>query len=405
MTPAGDGGPMAAPIRSARRVTAMSPRRMACPTNWIDTGTPSPSSPHGTTAAGCPVTLNIAWKGTGRHQRQGGDRPEPPVGPMRDGPVAVPGVMTTSTSSKIDRMRPAIHFPQCGLRPTAGRRTTRRYGRSCGYGPPNAPGAAALHIVVHPAEVARQGMCIHRRRRIVQVTGDHVMASSRSAPASSTAARCAAPPRHRAAAPWCSARPQPARRPCRRDDALGPAAVRSRRGKARRPRRFAIGPLTLSPHHAPSCSASTRSRCGLTPNSRTTSAGSDRTHAIGTRPWRSPRPPPRRCRCCARRVRGVPRVAGRSEADRLGERPDHQLQHRGLPDDHRARRPQPPHHLGVLRRRRSVGTAAIGRHLPATSMSSLIAIGTPSSGNSLASSRACAAAASWRAESASTTTR
>ena len=41
---------------------------------------------------------------------------------------------------------------------------------------------------------------------------------------------------------------------------------------------------------------------------------------------------------------------------------------------------------------------------PATSTSSLIAIGTPSSGSrSPASSRACAAAASWRAESASTT--
>ena len=30
------------------------------PTIWIDVGRPLPSSPHGTTAAGCPVTLNIA---------------------------------------------------------------------------------------------------------------------------------------------------------------------------------------------------------------------------------------------------------------------------------------------------------------------------------------------------------
>ena len=34
------------------------------PTSWIDTGSPSRSRPHGTTAAGCPVTLNISWNGT-----------------------------------------------------------------------------------------------------------------------------------------------------------------------------------------------------------------------------------------------------------------------------------------------------------------------------------------------------
>ena len=33
-----------------------------------------------------------------------------------------------------------------------------------------------LHVVVHPAEVAQQGMSVHRRRRIVRIAGDHVMA-------------------------------------------------------------------------------------------------------------------------------------------------------------------------------------------------------------------------------------
>ena len=70
------------------------------PTNWIDVGTPSPSNPHGTTAAGWPVTLNSAWNGTRVATCVSVDiAPRCWYAPMRDGPVAVPGVMTTSTSS------------------------------------------------------------------------------------------------------------------------------------------------------------------------------------------------------------------------------------------------------------------------------------------------------------------
>ena len=69
------------------------------PTSWIDVGTPLPSNPHGTTAAGWPVTLNIAWNGTRAATASVEIAPRRWYAPMRDGPVAVPGVMTTSTSS------------------------------------------------------------------------------------------------------------------------------------------------------------------------------------------------------------------------------------------------------------------------------------------------------------------
>ena len=76
---------------------------MACPPIWIDVGTPLPSKSHGTTAAGWPVTLNIAWNGTRWATNVSVEiAPRRWYAPTCDGPVAVPGVMTTSTSSKID---------------------------------------------------------------------------------------------------------------------------------------------------------------------------------------------------------------------------------------------------------------------------------------------------------------
>ena len=52
----------------------------------------------------------------------------------------------------------------------------------------------------------------------------------------------------------------------------------------------------------------------------------------------------------ARRAVEVPRVAGRAERRRLGERRDLELGDVGLADDHRAGGAQPPHDLGVLAR-------------------------------------------------------
>ena len=99
-TPAGGGAPKAAPSRSERPKTAASPRRMACPPTGLMSARRFPSNPHGTTAAGWPVTLNSAWNGTrappasasATHLASGKPR-------CATGPIAVPGVITTSTSS------------------------------------------------------------------------------------------------------------------------------------------------------------------------------------------------------------------------------------------------------------------------------------------------------------------
>ena len=99
----------------------------------------------------------------------------------------------------------------------------------------------------------------------------------------------------------------------------------------------------------------------------------------------------------------VPRVAGDAERRRLGERPDHQLGHVRLADDDRARGAQAADDLGVARRAGVRSEASVPRAVasPATSVSSLIATGTPSSGRSSpARRRASAWSASASARSA-----
>ena len=81
------------------------------------------------------------------------------------------------------------------------------------------------------------------------------------------------------------------------------------------------------------------------------------------------------------RVPGLPRVARVAAVDRLGVGPLAELRHPGLADDDRAGGAQPAHELAVGRQRASSSTRPpkVVTH-PATSISSLIAIGTPCSG-------------------------
>ena len=101
----------------------------------------------------------------------------------------------------------------------------------------------------------------------------------------------------------------------------------------------------------------------------------------------------------------IPGVARGAERGCLGERPDAQLGHVGLADHDRAGLAQAAHDLGVGarpgRRARWCRSAVTS---PATSMSSLTAIGTPSSGRPPpAPRRASAWSASISARSAKTT--
>ena len=128
----------------------------------------------------------------------------------------------------------------------------------------------------------------------------------------------------------------------------------------------AIGPLTLSPHQASSCGASgTRSRCGLSPNRPHQPDGMriepppSEPSASGASPAATAAPLPPLLPPGVQR--GVPRVAGRPERQRFGEREDHQFRHSGFADDHRARRAQPADHLRVVGRRRRDRAAAAGR--------------------------------------------
>ena len=100
---------------------------------------------------------------------------------------------------------------------------------------------------------------------------------------------------------------------------------------------------------------------------------------------------------------GVPGVAGRAEAARLGDGQDPELGQVGLADDHEARVAQPPHHEGVVAGHEvaeEVGAERVGHARPPAAVS-LIAIGTPANGRSSPGPTASAAA---RAPSASTWT-
>ena len=107
----------------------------------------------------------------------------------------------------------------------------------------------------------------------------------------------------------------------------------------------------------------------------------------------------------ARRAAEVPRVAGHAEGDRVTGRPLPELRRRRLAHDHRTRQRGA---AGRPRRRRAWAGARPpdpnGVVSPATSVSSLTATGTPSSGAcSPRARRRSAASASARARSASTT--
>ena len=63
----------------------------------------------------------------------------------------------------------------------------------------------------------------------------------------------------------------------------------------------------------------------------------------------------------AGRQRGVPRIAGRPERQRFGEREDHQFGHSGFAEDHRAGRAQPADDFGIVGRRGRDRAAAARR--------------------------------------------
>ena len=117
----------------------------------------------------------------------------------------------------------------------------------------------------------------------------------------------------------------------------------------------AIGPLTDSPHHASSCGCQ-RHPIALRLDTEQTAPrrrDADRAGAVGAQRQRRQAGGDRGTAAAAaatRGERGVPRVAGRAERQRFGERPDHQLRHGGLAEDHRTGGAQSAHHLGVVDR-------------------------------------------------------
>ena len=193
---------------------------------------------------------------------------------MRDGPAAVPGVITTSTSSKIDRTRCASSrfrfadrgHPAIGDQPADAGERARAPLQTLFV-------RERLRIVVDAAEIAREQVAVHRAGRIVGVAHHDVVAEFAQQRPRLVDRRRAGPCRpgpSRVEAPWCSTRFAAARDlappPRRNPPSAGVVAVASR-NRAASSTVLAIGPLTDRPFHAPSCGASgTRSRCGLMPN-------------------------------------------------------------------------------------------------------------------------------------------
>ena len=278
---------------------------------------------------------------------------------MRDGPVAVPGVMTTSTSSKIaghvavtsaSALRIAASRRSDTSPPILAKARLRRSRRSA---------AAARHVVVDAAEVARQCLAVHRARSDSPDRARRRRARVRAA---------ARPPR----------RPQPAapsdpRRQRRRHlgaqrNSQPPGVRRPRRRSRRRVRRRRHveeqrGVLDGPRERAVDAQAAPRAvvRRQRHPIALRLDAeqpaprrrDADRAHAVGAERQRG-----KACRhgrsaataAASRCEVRVPRVARRPEGQGLGERPDHQLRNRRLAEDDGARLAQPAHHLGVLRR-------------------------------------------------------
>ena len=255
-------------------------------------------------------------------------------------PVAVPGVITTSTSSKIDCTRAAsvtfggpdpAHL-RIGDQPAeTGIARVRGSSRSgCGN---------ACDVVVGAAPHPRQHMTVDGPRRVVGITPDHLVAElaqqrSRLRPSPSAAPADAGRPRGGTLV-LNAIRSRPGSRPpLRRTRPTEPrcVVVASRNNAASSTVR-AIGPLTLRPHHASSCGAiGTRSRCGLRPNSphqvdgiRIDPAPSEPS-AIGASPAATAAPLPP---LLPPGVQGqIPRIAGGAERHGLGERPEHHLRNR-----------------------------------------------------------------------------
>ena len=167
------------------------------------------------------------------------------------------------------------------------------------------------------------------------------------------------------------------RRPARRRSrGAGARSIVARRWRPRRdrgtapcrPRCGVSTPLTDSPYQARARGAiETRPRWGFRPNSPHQAAGIRiEPRAVGAerradQPGRHRRPAA--AARSAGRALGVPRVARRAERGRLGERPEGQLGHVRLADDHRARLAQAADDLGVGACRVAVGVRAERRHL------------------------------------------
>ena len=186
----------------------------------------------------------------------------------------MPGVITTSTSSKIDSTRARI-------RSSAASVAAIRRSENSRAEPHDLAGSRLRplrrrhqrHVVADPAQVTRQNVRQRRGDRVVGVAHTTSWPSSRSSTPASRTAPLLLP--DRGDQRWRNLGAQRDSQPARRSRRGGdePAGRRRHRGgDVQEQRRVgatrAIGPLTDRPFHAPSCGASgTRSRWGLMPKS------------------------------------------------------------------------------------------------------------------------------------------
>ena len=330
-----------------------------------------------------------------------------PISPAKYGPSAQPGVTSTSTSRNSSPIRRACSASAaCTRRISAAGEQAAERGGMAGAGLEAVGVRQRRDVVVDPAQHAgdtpRPTATAGSRDRARRRRGPR---ARRSAASASTAARSSRPSLNWApggAATLTATRRRRAPRATAPAKSL-PGAAASMNSAASAVRR-ASGPLTDRPCQAPSCGASgTRSRVRLEPDEAAPGGRhADRPGAVGAQRRRRTSPaataapvpplePPGR-------AREVPRVARGAERRRVGRRQHHQLGHVRLADDDRAGRAQ----RGAPPRRRAPcrpPCAAVPQAVtcPATSTSSLIATGTPSSGRSSpARRRASAWSASMR---------
>ena len=363
-TPAGAGPPTVGPSRSARPATAASPRQTACPPTGSTSAPRCRRSPTARRPQADPSTLNIAWNGTrAAHQHQRRDRAAALVGPdarradrraRRDDHVDVVVDRLDTFGDFAFRALMRIH-PPVRDQPTDP-------GEVSGAGLQSLGPRQRLHVVVGPAEVPGQRMD-YRGRRIVRIPLDHLMpqfAQQRCRLLDRGPLLGAHARHHSQRGPSCSTQSAAARALSPRRRRNPDSSLVTSRNSAASSTVRAIGPLTTQAvpgvvvwrhrHSVP---------LRLDPEQPAPRRRNpDRPHAVGPQRHRCESRGHRRAAATAaatRRVVGVPRIARRTERERLGERPQHHLGHGGLADDDRACLAEPPHHLGVGGASGSVG--------------------------------------------------